>query len=78
VAYVGRANQRLEPGYATSPTSPLVSGSPDSLLPFADLGQQGRRYVHDVVTPELIEQVMGEPARAHPIRTYGGFNSEPL
>jgi hypothetical protein len=78
VAYVGRANQRLEPGYSIPPTSPLVSGGPDSLLPFGDLGQQGRRYVTDVVTPELIEQVMGEPARAHPIRTYVGFNSEPL
>ena len=78
VAYVGRANQKLEPGYSTPPASPLVSGSPDSLLPFADLGQQGRRYVTDVVTPELIEQVMGEPAVAHPIRTYVGFNSEPL
>src|SRR6266508_856140 len=31
-----------------------------------------------VVTPELIEAVMGEPALAHPIRTYVGFNSEPL
>ena len=78
VAYVGRANQRLEPGYAAPPTSPLVSGSPDSLVPFGDLGQQGRRYVTDVVTPELIEEVMGEPARAHPIRAYVGFNSEPL
>jgi hypothetical protein len=78
VAYVGRANQRLESGYATPPISPLVSGSRDSLLPFADLGQQGRRYVTDVVTPELIEQVMGEAARAHPIRAYVGFNSEPL
>jgi uncharacterized membrane protein len=78
VAYVGRANEKVEPGYATPPTSPLVSGSPDSLLPFADLGQQGRRFVTDVVTPELIEEVMGEPALAHPIRTYVGFNSEPL
>ena len=78
VAYVGRANQRVEPGYATPPASPLVSGSPESLLPFADLGQQGRRYVTDVITPELIEQVMGEPAVAHPIRTYVGFNSQPL
>jgi uncharacterized membrane protein len=78
VAYVGRANEKLEPGYATPPTSPLVSGGPDSLLPFADLGQQGRRFVTDVVTPELIEPVMGEPALAHPIRTYVGFNSEPL
>jgi len=78
VTYVGRANQKVEPAYATPPASPLVSGSPESLLPFADLGQQGRRYVTDVVTPELIEQVMGEPALAHPIRTYVGFNSEPL
>ena len=78
VAYVGRANEKVEPGYATPPGSPLVSGSEQSLLPFADLGQQGRRYVTDVLTPELIEQVMGEPAVAHPIRTYVGFNSEPL
>jgi uncharacterized membrane protein len=78
VAYVGRANEKVEPGYATPPVSALVSGSDGSLLPFADLGQQGRRYVTDVVTPELIEQVMGEPARDHPIRAYVGFNSEPL
>jgi uncharacterized membrane protein len=78
VAYVGRANQKVEPGYATPPANPLLSGSPESLLPFADLGQQGRRFVTDVVTPELIEQVMGEPAVAQPIRVYVGFNSEPL
>jgi uncharacterized membrane protein len=78
VAYVGRANERVEPGYATPPASPLVSGSADSLLPFADLGQQGRRFVTDVLTPELITEVMGEPAVAHPIRTYVGFNSQPL
>jgi uncharacterized membrane protein len=78
VAYVGRANQKVEPGYATPPASPLLSGGSESLLPFTDLGQQGRRFVTDVVTPELIEQVMGEPALAQPIRTYVGFNSEPL
>jgi uncharacterized membrane protein len=78
VSYIGRANEKVEPGYATPPPSPLVSGSEQSLLPFADLGQQGRRYVTDVVTPELIQQVMGEEAVAHPIRTYVGFNSEPL
>jgi uncharacterized membrane protein len=78
VAYVGRANEKVEPGYATPPASPLVSGSEQSLLPFADLGQQGRRYVTDVVTPELIQKVMGEEAVAQPIRAYVGFNSEPL
>jgi uncharacterized membrane protein len=78
VAYVGRANEKVEPGYSTPPATPLVSGSADSLLPFADLGQQGRRYVTDVVTPELIAEVMGEEAVAHPIRTYVGFDSEPI
>jgi uncharacterized membrane protein len=78
VAYVGRANERVEPAYATPPASPLVSGSSQSLLPFGDLGQQGRRYVSDVLTPELIEAVMGEAALAQPIRAYVGFNSEPI
>ena len=78
VAYVGRANEKVEPGYSTPPATPLVSGGGDSLLPFADLGQQGRRYVTDVVTPALINEVMGEEAVAHPIRTYVGFNSEPI
>jgi uncharacterized membrane protein len=78
VAYIGRANEKVEPAYATPPATSLVSGGADSLLPFADLGQQGRRYVTDVVTPELIKEVMGEEAVAHPIRTYVGFNSEPI
>ena len=78
VAYVGRSNQKVEGGYGAPPASPLVSGSPDSLLPYADLGQQGRRFVTDVVTPELIQEVMGEEAVAHPIRAYVGFDSEPL
>jgi uncharacterized membrane protein len=51
VAYVGRANEKVDPGYATPPPSRLVSGSTQSLLPFGDLGQQGRRFVTDVVTP---------------------------
>ena len=78
VAYVGRANERVEPGYAQPPVSDTVSGGPGSVLPFDDLGQQGRRYVTDVITPEMITDVMEEPALARPIRTYVGFNSEPL
>ncbi len=78
IAAIGRANERIEPGYARPPTSTLVSGGPGSVLPFADLGQQGRRYVTDVLTPEVISDVLEEPAIAHPIRTYVGFDSEPL
>jgi len=77
VASIGRSNERVEPSYATAPTSPLLSGSPESVSRFSELGLQGRRYVTDVVTPEMIENVVGEPA-VQPIRTYVGFNSVPL
>jgi uncharacterized membrane protein len=78
ISLLGRANEKVEPGYSTLPASPLRSGSPQSYSPFEDLGLHGRRYVTDALTPEMIEQVMGEPARAEPIRTFVGFNSEPL
>jgi uncharacterized membrane protein len=78
IANIGRANETVEPAYDTPPPSRLVSGSAESLLPFEDLGQQGRRYVTDVLTPQLIGQVMGEAAVAQPIRVYVGFNSQPV
>ena len=78
VGYIGRANEKIDPGYAVPPTTPLVSGSDESVLPFEQLGQQGRRYVSDVATPEYIEEVMGEPAEGHPIRIFVGYNSEPI
>jgi len=78
IGYVGRANEKVDPGYAVAPTSRLVSGSPGSFSSFEELGQQGRRFVTDVVTPDIIEEVLGEPAEEHPIRTFVGFNTEPL
>jgi uncharacterized membrane protein len=78
VGYIGRANAKVEPGYSQPPTVPSLSGSPDSFSPFEDLGQQGRRFVTDALTPELISSVLDEPAAAHPIRVFVGFDSEPL
>ena len=78
IGYIGRANEKIEPAYAQPPHSELLSGGTESQSPFAELGQQGRRYVSDVVTPDMIEEVVGEPAAAHPIRAYVGFNSAPL
>jgi uncharacterized membrane protein len=78
VGYVGRANAKVEPGYSEPPASPYVSSGPASASPFEDLGQQGRRYVTDTLTPALIESVLDEPAAAHPIRVFVGFDSEPL
>jgi uncharacterized membrane protein len=78
VGYLTKSNDKVEPGYATAPTAPEVSGSPESVSTFAELGLQGRRYVVDVLTPDVIEETLGEPAKAQPIRTFIGFNTEPL
>ncbi|MFN7148301.1 MAG: alpha/beta-hydrolase family protein [Microthrixaceae bacterium] len=78
ISRIGQSNEKIDPGYAEPPTSELVSGSAESLCPFEELGQQGRRYVTDVITPDLIESTLGEPAVAHPIRIFVGYNQQPL
>ncbi|MEN8239604.1 MAG: alpha/beta-hydrolase family protein [Actinomycetota bacterium] len=78
VGFIARSNEKIEPAYSTVPDNPFVSGGPASVSPFEELGLQGRRFVTDVVTPDLIEGVLGEPAAAHPIRAYIGYNSEPI
>src|SRR5918992_1423425 len=70
VAYIGAAHEKLETGYTSAPTTPLVSGGSESLIPYSELGQQGRRSVTDVVTPELIKLALQGLARAHPIRAH--------
>jgi len=78
VSRIAKANEKVEPGYDKAPGSEFVSGGPASISPFGDLGLQGRRFVTDVVTPDVIAETLGEPAVAHPIRAYIGYNSEPL
>ena len=83
VRRVGRSNGQVEGPYATPPTSPLVSGSPDSHVRFDELGRQGRRFVTDVIGPSqraLMEDPPGTPPEAplHPIRIYVGMDAEPL
>ncbi len=78
VARLARANSRIEPAYSTPPSNPHVSGGPNSISPYEEMGLQGRRYVSEVVTPDVIEQTLGVPAVAHPIRAYVGLESEPI
>ncbi len=77
ISYVGRANEKVDPGYATAPTNPLVSGSPDSLASFDELGQQGRRFVLDALDADLIDSTLEETDARTPIRIYVGFNDHP-
>ncbi len=78
VAAIARSNEKIEPAYSVPPDNDFVSAGPRSLSPFDELGLQGRRFVTDVISPDLIEETLGEPAIAHPIRAYVGVNSEPL
>jgi uncharacterized membrane protein len=78
VGLIARKNETIEPAYSTPPESKYVSGGPNSISPFFEVGLQGRRFLTDVVTPDLIESTLGEEAIAHPIRAFVGVNSEPL
>lgn len=53
------------------PTSPLVSGSPASLVEWQTLGRQGRQFVTGGLSAATIEGFSGVPAK-EPIRVYVG------
>ena len=78
VGLIARTNEKIEPAYSKPPESEFVSGGPKSISPFFEVGLQGRRFLTDVVTPDLIESTLGEKAVAHPIRAFVGVNSDPL
>ena len=59
---------------AVEPTASERSGSPASLVPWADLGLQGRNFVGKGPTPEELEAFSGEPAQ-EPVRAYVGLAS---
>ncbi|MGI9586126.1 MAG: alpha/beta-hydrolase family protein, partial [Acidimicrobiia bacterium] len=78
VGVIARKNEEIEPAYSTAPDNPYVSAGTKSISPFNELGLQGRRFVTDVLTPDLIQSTMREPAVTHPIRCFVGVNSDPL
>jgi uncharacterized membrane protein len=59
---------------AVEPTAAERSGSPDSLVPWEDLGLQGRNFVGTGPTPADLESFSGRPA-LEPVRAYAGLAS---
>lgn len=59
----------------TRPQEPTRSGSDESLVDWADLGRQGRRFVSNGPSAERITEVTGRPAVA-PVRAFVGTASE--
>ena len=66
-------NEETEAGNAP-PTTPEISGSPDSLVTWDSLGRLGRRFVSTGPTPDDISAFTGQPA-TQPIRAYVGLAS---
>jgi uncharacterized membrane protein len=56
------------------PTAPERSGSPASLVPWADLGREGRAFVGMGPTSEELAAFSGRPA-VEPVRAYVGLES---
>lgn len=78
VTRLSRHNATTEANFSTPPGNAYVSGGPNSISPFEELGLQGRRFVSEVVPPDEVDQALGEPGAEHPIRVYVGVESEPL
>ncbi|MFP4553194.1 MAG: alpha/beta-hydrolase family protein [Actinomycetota bacterium] len=75
---LSRDNSRVEPGFSMPPSNQYVSGGPNSVSPFEELGLQGRRFVTETMAPDEIDESLGESGAKHPIRVYVGVDSEPL
>ncbi|MEO3754314.1 alpha/beta-hydrolase family protein [Streptomyces sp. B6B3] len=63
-------DRSTDPG-VMRPYSPLVSGSPDSLIAWEELGNKGRTFTGTTLSSEEISGFTGEPA-LDPIRAYVG------
>ncbi len=75
VRRVEQGGAAVEPAYETAPESPMVSGGPQSVIPFETLSREGRRFVNMVLTRDEITEVMGQPALADPIRVFVGLDT---
>ena len=77
LARIEHVQESAEAAFDFPPPNPLVSGSLESLVPFDTLSRAGRRFVWMAVPKDKISEVMGEPARANPVRAYVGLESAP-
>jgi uncharacterized membrane protein len=74
-AGLARYDRVVDPGYDQPPQTSERSGGPDSEVPWSRLGRQGRRFITDAPSMETIEQVMGQPAVAEPVRIFVGYDA---
>jgi uncharacterized membrane protein len=73
----GMVNQgrELDPGFATPPATPDVTGGPGSMVALTDLGREGARFVGSVTTADDVRTVTGSDAVATPVRVFIGVDA---
>ncbi|MFY9330154.1 MAG: alpha/beta-hydrolase family protein [Candidatus Nanopelagicales bacterium] len=64
----------IEPGHATPPTSPMITGSAASGLPWDKQTREGARWLSMTLEPDSIASIMGVETAAQPIRVYGSLD----
>ncbi len=76
-----RVNARLtlaldvvEPAHAKPPVTPEITAGPGSHIPWSAQSRESRRWLTMALSPEAIEEVVGEPA-AQPIRLYSALGA---
>lgn len=74
-AKLEKGGEGIEPGHSQPPTSPTVTGSPESGIPWAQLSREGRRWLSMAPTAASIDAVMGITGAKPPIRVYAALAS---
>lgn len=72
---IAASNRSTEIRYSESPGTGVVSGGPDSVVEFDELGLQGRRFVSEASPGERIDEVLDEDGAMDAIRVYVGVDS---
>jgi hypothetical protein len=66
---LSKVGEAADEAHAAAPTIPEITGGPESVVPWTDQSRESRRWLTMTLRPEVIAEVMGEPAR-QPIRIY--------
>lgn len=75
LANLTETGRKIDPGYATPPTSAFVSGGPGSHVDYQHMGREGARFVSATQTAEDIKKISGKKAKAEPIRVFVGVEN---
>lgn len=70
---LSKGGDAIEPGHATPPSAPEITGSPASGLAWSKQTREGARWLSMTLPPASIDSVMGEAGALQPIRVYSSL-----